>query len=144
MRFKLLACFVLAASMSYAKDVKIYRTGKLLQIDSVQCSVEQKHANSVPGDMSGAHSAHRKAHELHCQEYVLQTDGVIYRIRAKDEKHQVLLPVGQSAKFRLVGDDMLLRPEGLRAKEREYVVVSTTPRGNEKAEAKLRRVNHLQ
>jgi len=65
---------------------------------------------------------------LLCQEYVLQTDNVIYRIRPRDEKHPVLLPVGQSAQFRIEKDKMLLQVEDLDNKEREYSVVSMTPR----------------
>jgi len=58
----------------------------------------------------------------------LQTDRVIYRIRPKDEKHPVLLPVGEKAQFRIEKDKMKLRVEDLDDKERDYFVVSMTPR----------------
>jgi hypothetical protein len=38
----------------------------------------------------GTDSAHKKTHELLCQEYTLQTDQVTYRIRPRDEKHPAL------------------------------------------------------
>jgi hypothetical protein len=53
---------------------------------------------------------------------------VIFRIRPRDEKHPVLLPVGEQAQFRLEKDRMILRVEDLDDKDREYVVVSMTPR----------------
>jgi hypothetical protein len=65
---------------------------------------------------------------LLCQEYVLQSERVIYRIRPRDEKHPVLLPVGEQAQFRLQKDKMILRVEDLDDKDREYIVVSMTPR----------------
>jgi hypothetical protein len=63
-----------------------------------------------------------------CQEYVLATPQVVYHIRPHgDDKHPALLPVGQTAQFRMKKDRMVLRvPEGDN-KEREYDVVSATP-----------------
>jgi hypothetical protein len=70
---------------------------------------------------------------------------VTYRIRPRDEKHPVLLPVGEQAQFRLQRDKMLLRVEDLDSKEREYIVVSMTPRSeNSTADAISPRLNHLQ
>jgi hypothetical protein len=85
-----------------------------------------------------------KTQELLCQEYVIQTDQVLYRIRPKDDKHPLLLPIGQNAQFRLEKNKMLLRVEG-EGKEREYVVVSIKPRADSAAaDASPARVNHLQ
>jgi hypothetical protein len=63
-----------------------------------------------------------------CQEYVLQTDRVIYRIRPKDDKHPVLLPIGETAQFRIHKDKLILKVAEADDKEREYIVVSMTPR----------------
>jgi hypothetical protein len=68
-------------------------------------------------------------HMLLCPEYLLQTDRILYRIRPKDEKHPALLPVGEKAQFRMDKDHMRLRVEDLDDKERDYIVVSMTPRG---------------
>jgi hypothetical protein len=64
----------------------------------------------------------------------MQSDSVIYRIRPRDEKHPVLLPVGQKAQFRIQKDKMLLQVEDGDSKEREYSVVSMTPRQAAKSE----------
>jgi hypothetical protein len=133
------------ASAAYAKEPKPYQTGKLLQMDSVQCGMAEKDAKSFAGEMLGTDSGSKKTHELLCQEYVLQAERVIYRIRPRDEKHPVLLPVGERAQFRLQKDKMLLRVEDLDSKEREYIVVSMTPRTDSStAEATPSRLNHLQ
>lgn len=146
MRFKLMLCVVLGvASAAYAKDPKPYQTGKLLQMDSVQCGMAEKDGKSFAGEMLGTDSGSKKTHELLCQEYVVQAERVIYRIRPRDEKHPVLLPVGEQAQFRLQKDKMLLRVEDLDSKEREYIVVSMTPRSDSStAEAAPTRPNHLQ
>ncbi len=146
MRAKTTLCVVLGlVSMTFAKDPKAYQTGKLLQMDSVTCGTAEKDAKSFAGDMLGSDSGSKKTQELLCQEYVLQGDRVIYRIRPHDEKHPVLLPVGERAQFRLQKDKLLLRMEDLDSKEREYVVVSMTPRtDSSSADASAGRVNHLQ
>ena len=61
---------------------------------------------------------------------MLQTDRLIFRIRPKDDKHPVLLPIGESAQFRLHKDKLLLRLPETDGKEREYVVISMTPRAD--------------
>jgi hypothetical protein len=145
MRFKLFLCVLVLASMAYAREPKTYQTGKLLQMDSVSCGVDEKDGKSLAGEMLGTDSGHKKTHELLCQEYVLQTDKVIYRIRPRDDKHPVLLPVGEQAQFRLQKDKMILRVEDLDDKEREYVVVSMTPRSDSStADATTPHPNHLQ
>ncbi|HWW16627.1 MAG TPA: hypothetical protein VN310_18350 [Candidatus Dormibacteraeota bacterium] len=145
MRYKalVLALMLLAAS-AYAKEPRAYQSGKLLQMDSVQCGIDEKDAKSFTGEMIGTDSGHKKTQELLCQEYLLQTDKMIYRIRPKDAKHPVLLPVGERAQFRLDKDKMLLRVEDLDSKEREYIVVSMTPRSDSTADASPARLNHLQ
>lgn len=146
MRSMWMLCAVLGmASAAYAKEPKAYQTGKLLQMDSVQCGMAEKDAKSFTGEMLGTDSGSKKTQEVLCQEYVLQAARVIYRIRPRDEKHPVLLPVGEQAQFRLQKDKMLLRVEDLDGKEREYIVVSMTPRADSStADATPSRLNHLQ
>jgi len=146
MRSKWMLCIVLGlASAAYAKDPKPYQTGKLLQMDSVQCGMAENEGQSLAGEMLGTDSGSKKTHEVLCQEYVLQAERVIYRIRPRDEKHPVLLPVGEQAQFRMQKDKMLLRAEDLDSKEREYIVVSMTPRTDSTgADATPSRLNHLQ
>ena len=119
---------LLCASFAYARDHQSPQSGTLLQMDSVECGTDQKSAKSITGELIGTDSAHQKMHTLLCQEYLLQTNRIIYRIRPKDDKHPALLPVGEKAQFRIEKDHMKLRVEDLDDKEREYIVVSMTPR----------------
>lgn len=145
MRLKFCFCVLLLLSLAYAKEPKTYQTGKLLQMDSVSCGTDEKDAQSVTGEMLGTDSTHKKTHELLCQEYVLQSDDIVYRIRPRDDKHPVLLPVGSSVQFRLQKDKMLLRSEGTDNKEHEYLVVSMKPRTDSSTADRINRpLNHLQ
>jgi hypothetical protein len=117
-----------------------YQKGTLLQMTSIKCGSAENGGHSVAGEILGTDGEHKKMQDLLCQEYVLQTDRVVYHIRPKDDKHPVLLPVGEAAEFRMDKDKMVLRvPEG-DGKEHDYLVVSMTPRtdaqGSQSAAAK--------
>lgn len=146
MRSKAFFCAILACSaLAFAKEPRAYQTGKLMQMVSVQCGTAEKDSTSFAGEMLGTDSGTKKTKQLLCQEYVIETDHIVYHIRPKDEKHAVLLPIGEQAQFRLQKDRMLLRVEDLDGKEREYVVISITPRTDSNtADAAPQRVNHLQ
>lgn len=130
MQGKWLFCaFMGVAVAAYGKAPKPYQSGKLLQMNSVHCGTDEKSDRSVLGDIVGTDNANRKSQEVLCQEYVLETDTVTYRIRPKDEKHPELLPIGSPADFRINKDKLLLRVQG-GDKERPYIVVSMTPRAD--------------
>ena len=116
------------ATGAQAKEPHHFQLGKLLQMASVRCGMAEKDAKTLTGELLGTDSSHKKTEEVLCQEYVLESDTVTYRIRPKDDKHPVLLPVGQQAQFFLSKDKMVLRVEDLDNKDRDYVVVSMTPR----------------
>jgi hypothetical protein len=130
MKSKIFLIAILCASFAQAKEPKAHQSGTLLQMDSAECGVDENSGKSVVGELVGTDSAHKKTHALLCQEYLLQSDSIIYRIRPRDEKHPVLLPVGQKAQFRIQKDKMLLQVEDGDSKEREYNVVSMTPRAD--------------
>jgi hypothetical protein len=120
---------LLAGGVTRAKEHS-YQKGVLTEMQSAPCGYAEKSAKTVGGVLLGTDSAHKKTQEMLCQEYILQTDQLMYRIRPKDDKHPALLPVGESAEFRIHKDKMLLRmPEG-DSKEREYIVVSMVPRAD--------------
>jgi hypothetical protein len=145
MRGKLVFATILLAAAAQGKDAKRYESGQLLQMDSVECGYDEKDGKSFAGEVLGTDSGHKKTHALLCQEYLLQSERVVYRIRPKDEKHPVLLPVGESAQFRMDKDKMKLRVEDLDDRERDYIVVSMTPRGEGKSAASAgSRSNHQQ
>jgi hypothetical protein len=136
MKTKTLMMALLFVSFAQAREPKVRQSGTLLQMDSAECGVDENSGKSFVGEVVGTDSAHKKTHDLLCQEYLLQSATIIYRIRPVDEKHPVLLPVGQTAQFRIHKDKMLLQVEDSDNKEREYSVVSMTPRAERKSAEK--------
>ncbi len=118
----------LSTPVLLAKDPPSYEKGVLLSMDSASCGYAEKDGKTMAGEILGTDSAHKNTEEVLCEEYVLKSRNVIYRIRPKNQKHEVLLPVGDLVEFRLHKDEMLLRdPEGDN-KERPFTVVSMRPR----------------
>jgi hypothetical protein len=139
---RLFCVFVCMATMAYAKDSRPYQSGKLLQMNSVHCGTAEKDNHSALSEIIGTDDTNKKSEEVLCQEYVLETDSVVYHIRPRDEKHPELLPVGGTAQFRIEKDKLLLRVDALDEKDHQYIVVSMTPRtDNTTAEAAA---NHAQ
>ena len=131
MRKTIFMAVVLLVPLSLqAKDKPAYEKGELVQMDSASCGFAEKDGKTLAGQIFGTDGQHKKTQETLCQEYVLRSQRVTYRIRPKDDKHPVLLPVGESAEFRLHKDKMLLRVPESDGKEREYIVVSMTPRSD--------------
>jgi hypothetical protein len=120
----IIAIILLAAPIALAKDAPSYEKGELLSMESVSCGYSQSSGKSVAGDILGTDSGHLKTQEVLCQEYTIQTDRLVYRIRPKDTKHPVLLPVGETVKFRIHKDEMYLRVSEGDDKERQYNVLS--------------------
>ena len=125
---------LLAAGVSTAKEHE-YQKGTLLRMDSSSCGTQEKGGKTVAGELIGTDTQNKKTKELLCQEYILQGEHVIYRIRPTDDKHPVLLPIGETAQFRITKDKLILRVPELNDKEREYIVVSMTPREDKPAPA---------
>ncbi len=119
-----------AATVASAKEHD-YQKGVLVRMDSSSCGSQEKDGKTVAGEIFGTDGQHKKTQELLCQEYILQAEHIVYRIRPKDDKHPVLLPIGETAQFRINKDKLILRVPELNDKEREYIVVSMTPREKE-------------
>lgn len=125
---------MLITSLGRGEEAKKYLHGQLLEAESLQCTVFQ----SSTSDLNAADSTI-------CEEYVLEGEGVLFHLRAKDTKHPVLLPVGKEVTYRMEADRLFLRLTRNDRKEHEYLVVAMEPR--EKSQAPLqsaRRVIHLQ
>ena len=129
MRAATLAALLFAmGSAALAKDPPAYEKAVLVKMDSSACGYSEKDGKTIAGEIFGTDGQHKNTKQVLCQEYVLQTDRVTYRIQPKDDKHPVLLPVGETAQFRIHKDKMILRVPEADGKEREYLVLSMTPR----------------
>jgi hypothetical protein len=137
----LIAAGLQNAAAAPAKDKLAYERGVLLQMDSTHCGYAEKDGKTIAGEIFGTDGQHKNTQEILCQEYILKSDRLIYRIRPKDNKHPALLPVGESAEFRIHKDKMLLRVVESDGKEREYIVVSMTTRADASDTRAARAVN---
>ena len=91
MKLKLALAALLLVSLAQAEEAKKYHNGKLLQMESLQCTVfENQSANASDSAI--------------CHEYVLQGDDVLFHLRAKDVRRPVLLPVGKEVGYRTEED----------------------------------------
>ena len=117
-----LLTIIFIAALACAQEPKAYQEAELVRMESVPCGSRV------------------------CQEYILQTDRTVYRVRPKNEKNSELLPVGERAQFRLSKNKFLLRLQGAteEGREREYIVTSVTARGESSADATPIHLNHLQ
>lgn len=119
---------LLVAGVAQANDHASYEKGRLLSMSSVSCGFQEKGGKSVTGELMGTDADQKNTQELLCQEYVLETEHIVYHIRPKDSKHPKLLSIGESVRFRIDKDKMKLRVPEADDKERDYIVVSMAPR----------------
>lgn len=122
------AVLLLMPVVLQAKDRPAYERGELVKMDSTACGYAEKDGKTLAGEIFGTDGQHKKTQETLCQEYVLRSQRITYRIRPKDDKHPSLLPIGETAEFRIHKDKLLLRVPEVDGKEREYIVLSMTPR----------------
>lgn len=126
---------LLCAGLAVAKEHSDYQKGTVVRMDATSCGMQEKGSKTVAGELLGTDGEHKKTQELLCQEYTLQGERVVYRIRPKDDKHPVLLPIGETAQFRIHKDKLVMKVPELDDKEREYIVVSMTPRDPDSSSA---------
>jgi hypothetical protein len=141
MRAPILLIALAFASAASAKQHDDYQRGTLLRMDSSTCGTQEKGSKSLTGEILGTDAQKRNTKEVLCQEYVLQSDHVVYRIRPRDDKHAVLLPLGETAQFRIHKDKLVLRVPEADGKEREYSVLSMTPRQEKDAPSQAASIN---
>lgn len=130
---KVFAVLVLGACTCGAAHAKehFYQKGRVVSMESVKCGYAEKSGNTITGEILGTDGAHRNTQDTLCQEYVLRSDRVQYRIRPRDVKHPVLLPIGEDADFRIQKDKLYLKINELDGKERDYNVVQMSPIGKD-------------
>jgi len=130
MKKVLLLAVLVSVSWTVQAKEKSYEKGVLLQMEASPCGYAEKGSKTIVGEILGTDGEHKNTKEMLCPEYVLQADRVMYRIRPKDDKHPTLLRIGETAEFRIEKDKLILRVPEANDKEREYSVVSMTPRAD--------------
>lgn len=122
---RVLIVVVMFTAVLSAKDVSRNRLGVLLRMESVPCGVVE--GSGFSKALLGAPAPLPVQDDRLCQEYVLRSEGLYYRIRSRDRKHPVLLPIGEQAQFRLHRDRMLLQVEDFDSKAYEFSVLAIVP-----------------
>jgi hypothetical protein len=130
------ALILSAATVTLAKDPPSYDKGMLLSMDASSCGTAEKGSKTMAGEILGTDGEHKNTQQVLCQEYVLQGDRLVYRIRPVDTKHPELLPVGDSVRFRIHKDKMYVLDREGDTKEREYSVTSMKVRTDVKDDAR--------
>ena len=116
------------AAVASAQTASHYHSGKLLQMESVQC---------VVGSPDPATAASKP-----CQEYVLEGEGVLFHLHPGKGEESTLLPVGKSLQYRLSEGHFYLKLSG---HDREFSVVAMEPREARQAPVhSAQQINHLQ
>jgi len=119
------AVLVLAfAPLGLAKDPPSYDKGTLLSMDSSSCGMAEKGSKTLAGEVLGTDGEHKQTQEVLCQDYVLQGERILYRIRPVNTKHPNLLPVGDTVQYRIRKDKMYVLDREGDSKEREFTVIS--------------------
>ncbi|MEO5936707.1 MAG: hypothetical protein ABIP81_05795 [Terriglobales bacterium] len=129
----LLVAVSFVTALAAAKDNRYYQMGLLAEMNATECGYHEKSGKGFVGALIGTDSSNKDIRQTLCQEYVLKSDKVTYRIRPHKEKKAQLLPIGERIEFRIHKDKMKLRI-GDGDKEIEYIVVSMV--AAEKAEVK--------
>jgi hypothetical protein len=60
MKSRVMLGVVLLVSVAYAKEPKPRQAGKLVQMESVACGVDENSGKSFAGELIGTDSAHKK------------------------------------------------------------------------------------
>ncbi len=122
------AASVLTSQDSFPKDKDYFQeSGTLTEMQAVPCGSRAKGFTGIGGLLATAGIENVNSKDKLCQEYVLRTNYIEYRIRPVNDKDAALLPVGEKSQFRIVKGHILLNvPEG-DGKTREYLVVGMKP-----------------
>ena len=116
---------VMLTTVLNAKNASRNRLGVLLRMQSVPCGAAE--ASTFSKAIFGAAASAPAQDDRFCQEYILRSEGLYYRIRSRDRKHPVLLPIGEQAQFYLRRDRMLLQVEDFDSKAYEFSVLAIVP-----------------
>jgi len=116
------------AALLDAKQPPRNHQGVLLRMMSVPCGAPDSNpfASAVLGNQGSA----QPSEEKFCPEYVLRSEGLLYRIRQRTNKNQALLPIGERAQFRIEKYRLLLQVEDFDGKTYEFLVMAVIPEGH--------------
>ena len=122
---RILAAIVMFTAVLNAKEPPRNHQGVLLRMESVACGPAESSAagNAIFGTLTASDPSEERL----CPEYILRSEGLLYRIRQRAGKRANLLPIGATAKFRFNKFRMLLQVEDFDRKIYEFHVMAIIP-----------------
>jgi hypothetical protein len=114
---------LLGTPVAHGRGRRNNHIGQLLSMETVHCGSDDVSGLSkaifggpVPGP-----------EERLCHEYILQSEGLYYRIRPREHKHPALLPIGEQAQFHFQKDRLMLQIEDFDEQTYEFSVLAIIP-----------------
>jgi hypothetical protein len=93
------------------------------KMEAVPCGSKERGLTGLGSVFASIGATRISSDEKLCQEYMLRSDDMEYRVRPLDHKHPTILPVGQEGEFKVSKDVIVMRiPDGDRKKRRYQVV----------------------
>ena len=123
--FLVIVAGIICASLAEAKGGRHSHIGQLLRMETVRCGPDD--VGGLSKAIFGGQVPVPAQEERLCPEYILQSEGLYYRIRPKDHKHPPLLPIGEQAQFRFQKDRLLLQIEDFDDQTYEFSVLAIIP-----------------
>ena len=99
----------------------------LEKMDSVPCGAKEKGLTGIGAVWASVGVTSVNSKEKLCQQYLVRTDEMEYRIQPMDNKHPPVLPIGHEIVFRIKKDQMSVKVADSREKVRKYLVVAAQP-----------------
>ena len=123
-----LALLLICTAALYAKEPSRNHEGVLLRMLSVPCGAPD--SNPFASAVLGGQGSTQTGEQEFCPEYVLRSEGLLYRIRQCNNKNQDLLPIGGKAQFRIEKYRLVLQVEDFGDKTYEFLVMAVIPEGH--------------
>jgi len=101
--------------------------GMLEKMDAVPCGAKQKGLAGLGSFWASLGVTDVHSTEKLCPQYLIRTDDTDYRVRPRDMKHPVILPIGHEVVFKLKKDRMMVKVPDRDQKMRSYEVVGIEP-----------------
>ena len=115
----------LAASARGAK--KPTDRAMLEKMEAVPCGAHEKGLTGIGAVWASVGVTSVNSNEKFCQQYVVRSDEMEYRIQPTDKKHPPVLPIGHEIVYQIRKDEMIVKVADSHEKARSFLVVAAQP-----------------
>src|SRR5215467_7766013 len=119
----LLLASLVCVPVAHGRGRRNNHTGQLLSMETVHCGPDD--AGALSKAIFGGPALGPE--DRPCPEYILQSEGLYYRIRPRDHKHPPVLPIGEQAQFHFQKDRLMLQIEDFDDQTYEFSVLAIIP-----------------